>query len=190
MKLKPWNLYEHLQTQEDIVAYVNTCLAEGDTDLIVHTLHTLVKHKGVNTVSGAATVAQGNPGPTLCRPGACDLAASNSAPESARQAGNQQVMEELRRRVITILQENPWPSDELLAPSGITADQVQALLAKPVTPLSTGLLIQLALALELPIRILLDEPTHASEDAARGATPRSRDGQAIDDLSGSTTCEK
>lgn len=57
MKLKPWNLADHLVTQEDIVAYVNTCLAEGDAALIVNALRALAQKKEADTVAGTAAVA-------------------------------------------------------------------------------------------------------------------------------------
>ncbi len=103
---------------------------------------------------------------------------------------NQQVMEEIRRQIIVILRENPWLSADTITHCAMTASQVHAVLVKPLTPLSAGSLIQLALALRLPVRIVLDVPAPVSEDIARDTTAASSDGRAIDNRSGRTPCEK
>jgi DNA-binding phage protein len=45
IKLKEWNVLEHLKTQEDIAAYLEACLEEAgeDTDFIAKTLCDIAK---------------------------------------------------------------------------------------------------------------------------------------------------
>jgi|GEM_PF-1527226 len=38
MKLRPWNSAEHLKTDEDMAAYLDSCREEGDPALIDHAL--------------------------------------------------------------------------------------------------------------------------------------------------------
>ena len=42
-KLTKWNVIDHLKTEEDIIAYVNACLVEGDAALVTTALVNVVR---------------------------------------------------------------------------------------------------------------------------------------------------
>src|SRR5260364_215403 len=49
VKIRPWNSAEHLQSEEDIVAYLEACLEEGGDDaaFIVHALGVIARAQGM-----------------------------------------------------------------------------------------------------------------------------------------------
>lgn len=97
-------------------------------------------------------------------------------------ATNRKAMEELQRKVIAAMQESPGAAEKCLGNIGMTVNQVKVLLTQPVTPSSIGSLIQLALAIQLPVRIILDVPVQADTNTTRGLTVKSTDGRAIDNF--------
>ena len=51
IKLKKWDVAEHLQTEEDITAYFDACLAEGDPALITAALGDIARARGMTKVA-------------------------------------------------------------------------------------------------------------------------------------------
>ena len=53
VKLKKWDSAEHLKTDEDMVAYLNACLAEASDDpaFIAHALGVIARAKGMSQLA-------------------------------------------------------------------------------------------------------------------------------------------
>ncbi|WP_211467493.1 addiction module antidote protein [Collimonas silvisoli] len=53
IKLRKWDSAEHLQTEEDIVAYFDACLEEAGDDpaFIAHALGTIARARGMSQVA-------------------------------------------------------------------------------------------------------------------------------------------
>lgn len=53
VKLRKWDSAEHLQTEEDIVAYFDACLEEAGDDaaFIAHALGTIARARGMSQVA-------------------------------------------------------------------------------------------------------------------------------------------
>ena len=50
----PWDPADHLQSDEDMVAYLEAALAEGDAALIAAALGDIARAKGMSQVASAA----------------------------------------------------------------------------------------------------------------------------------------
>ena len=50
----PWDLADHLQSEEDMVAYLEAALADGDAALIAAALGDIARAKGMSQVASAA----------------------------------------------------------------------------------------------------------------------------------------
>jgi probable addiction module antidote protein len=50
-KTKPWDVVEHLQSEEDMVAYLDAALEEGDASLIAAALGDIARAKGMSHVA-------------------------------------------------------------------------------------------------------------------------------------------
>lgn len=48
LKLLKWNVPDHLQSDEDIIAYINACLDEADPALVVAALGHVAQAKGIS----------------------------------------------------------------------------------------------------------------------------------------------
>lgn len=51
VKLKKWDVIEHLQTDEDMVSYFNACLEEQDPALIAAALGDIARARGMSSVA-------------------------------------------------------------------------------------------------------------------------------------------
>jgi len=51
VKTRPWDPTEHLKTDEDIVAYLEAALEDGDPELIAVVLRNIVRARGLTRVS-------------------------------------------------------------------------------------------------------------------------------------------
>lgn len=54
----PWDAAEHLETEEDIVAYLNAALEEGDPALVVVALGDIARAKGMSQIAREAGVGR------------------------------------------------------------------------------------------------------------------------------------
>ena len=50
-KTKPWDVTEHLETEEDMAAYLEAALEEGDPALVAAALGDIARAKGMNDIS-------------------------------------------------------------------------------------------------------------------------------------------
>jgi probable addiction module antidote protein len=50
-KTRPWDVVEHLETEQDIVAYLEAALEEGDPSLIAAALGDIAKAKGIAQIA-------------------------------------------------------------------------------------------------------------------------------------------
>ena len=53
-KTIPWDSAEHLETREDIVAYLEAVFEDGDPALITHALGVIARAKGMSQIAQAA----------------------------------------------------------------------------------------------------------------------------------------
>ena len=53
VEIQPWDVAEHLETEEDMAAYLNAALAEGDPALIVAVLGDVARAKGMTQIARA-----------------------------------------------------------------------------------------------------------------------------------------
>ena len=53
-KTIPWDSAEHLETKEDIVAYLEAVFEDGDPALIAHALGVIARAKGMSQIAQAA----------------------------------------------------------------------------------------------------------------------------------------
>lgn len=53
LKLKKWDSAEHLETEDDMVEYLNACLdeAEGDPAFILHALGVIARARGMSQLA-------------------------------------------------------------------------------------------------------------------------------------------
>jgi probable addiction module antidote protein len=51
VKTLPWRTEDHLETAEDIAAYLEAAFEDGDPELITHALGTVARSKGMTEVS-------------------------------------------------------------------------------------------------------------------------------------------
>jgi probable addiction module antidote protein len=58
VKLKKWDVVEHLQTEDDMAAYFDACLAEGDPALIAKALGDIARARGMTQVASQAGLAR------------------------------------------------------------------------------------------------------------------------------------
>jgi probable addiction module antidote protein len=68
---RPWNPAEHLATEEDMVAYLEAALEEGDSELVAAVLGDIARSRGMTEIARAtglgreslykALSAEGNP---------------------------------------------------------------------------------------------------------------------------------
>jgi probable addiction module antidote protein len=54
MKTRPWDVTEHLETEEDMAAYLEAALAEGDPALVSAALGDIARAKGMAHVAEKA----------------------------------------------------------------------------------------------------------------------------------------
>jgi probable addiction module antidote protein len=47
----PWDVAEHLETQEDIAAYLEAALEEGDPSLVIAALGDIARSKGMTNIA-------------------------------------------------------------------------------------------------------------------------------------------
>ena len=50
IKLKKWDVVEHLKTEEDMANYLEACFAEGDAALITASLGDIARARGMSQV--------------------------------------------------------------------------------------------------------------------------------------------
>jgi len=58
VKLKKWDVIEHLQTDEDMVSYFNACLEEQDPALIASALGDIARARGMSSVAKEAGLSR------------------------------------------------------------------------------------------------------------------------------------
>jgi probable addiction module antidote protein len=58
LKTRPWDVAEHLKTDEDIVLYLNACFEEGDSALITAALGDVARARGMTQVARDAGLAR------------------------------------------------------------------------------------------------------------------------------------
>jgi probable addiction module antidote protein len=58
MQTQPWDAVEHLETDEDMVAYLDAALEDGDPGLIVAVLGDIARAKGMTQVAREAGVGR------------------------------------------------------------------------------------------------------------------------------------
>jgi probable addiction module antidote protein len=51
IETRPWDAAEHLETEEDMVAYLEAALAEGDASLVAAALGDIARAKGMSDVA-------------------------------------------------------------------------------------------------------------------------------------------
>lgn len=51
IKLRKWDVVEHLKTEEDMVLYFEACLEENDPQLIAHALGDIARARGMTQVA-------------------------------------------------------------------------------------------------------------------------------------------
>lgn len=54
---RPWNPVEHLKTQEDIVAYLEAALEDGDSELIAAALQDIARARGMTSTAQCSASA-------------------------------------------------------------------------------------------------------------------------------------
>jgi probable addiction module antidote protein len=54
IEIQPWDAAEHLETEEDMTAYLNAALEEGDPALIVAVLGDIARAKGMTQIARTA----------------------------------------------------------------------------------------------------------------------------------------
>ena len=57
----PWDPAEHLETEEDMAAYLNVALEEGDLRLIMATLGDIARARRMATVARESGLGRGKP---------------------------------------------------------------------------------------------------------------------------------
>jgi len=60
IKLKKWDVVEHLKTNEDMELYLEACLAEGDPSLIAAALGDIARVRGMSQVAQESGVSREN----------------------------------------------------------------------------------------------------------------------------------
>ena len=50
-QLRPWDSAEHLKTEEDMLLYLEACLAEGDSARVAHALGVIAKARGMTQLA-------------------------------------------------------------------------------------------------------------------------------------------
>lgn len=58
MKLKKWDVVEHLKTEEDMVLYLEACLEDGDPALITAALGDIARARGMSQVAREAGLSR------------------------------------------------------------------------------------------------------------------------------------
>ncbi len=58
VKLRKWDVVEHLKTEEDMVLYFEACLEEGDPVLITAALGDIARAKGMSQVARDAGISR------------------------------------------------------------------------------------------------------------------------------------
>ncbi|MCL6527589.1 MAG: putative addiction module antidote protein [Thermaceae bacterium] len=58
VKLKKWDVVEHLKTEEDMVLYLEACLEEGDPALITAALGDIARARGMSQVAREAGLSR------------------------------------------------------------------------------------------------------------------------------------
>ena len=58
VKLKKWDVVEHLKTEEDMVLYLEACLEDGDPALIKAALGDIARARGMSQVARDAGVTR------------------------------------------------------------------------------------------------------------------------------------
>jgi len=58
IKLKKWDVVEHLKTDEDVVLYLDACLSEGDPALIAAALGDIARARGLSQVAKDAGLSR------------------------------------------------------------------------------------------------------------------------------------
>lgn len=53
-RTRPWDAAEHLETEEDMVAYLEAALEEGDAALVAAALGDIARAKGMAQIASAA----------------------------------------------------------------------------------------------------------------------------------------
>lgn len=56
----PWDAAEHLKTEEDMTAYLNAALAEGDPVLVLAVLGDIARAKGMAQIARTAGLGRGS----------------------------------------------------------------------------------------------------------------------------------
>lgn len=51
IETRPWDAAEHLESQEDMVAYLEAALAEGDASLVAAALGDIARAKGMSEIA-------------------------------------------------------------------------------------------------------------------------------------------
>ncbi|MCL6568514.1 MAG: putative addiction module antidote protein [Meiothermus silvanus] len=58
VKLKKWDVVEHLKTEEDMVLYLEACLEDGDPALITAALGDIARARGMSQVAREAGLSR------------------------------------------------------------------------------------------------------------------------------------
>ncbi|PZA06027.1 MULTISPECIES: addiction module antidote protein [unclassified Meiothermus] len=58
VKLKKWDVVEHLKTEEDMLLYLEACLEEGDPALIAAALGDIARARGMSQVAREAGLSR------------------------------------------------------------------------------------------------------------------------------------
>ncbi len=58
---RPWDAAEHLETEEDMAAYLDAALADGDATLVVAALGDIARAKGMSQIAREAGLGQRKP---------------------------------------------------------------------------------------------------------------------------------
>ena len=59
-KTVPWHTEDHLETPEDIAAYLDAVFEEGDSELVSHALGVIARSKGMTEIARSAGLARQN----------------------------------------------------------------------------------------------------------------------------------
>jgi len=60
LKTRPWDTAEILKTKEDIVAYLDAVLEDGDPDLLKAALDNIARSKGMTEIAKSAGLGRAN----------------------------------------------------------------------------------------------------------------------------------
>ncbi len=74
IKTRPWDVAEHLETKEDMAAYLEAALEDGDTALVVAALGDIARAKGMTQIASETGLGQESLDQALLMEGNLELA--------------------------------------------------------------------------------------------------------------------